>query len=768
MKVKQIKDIVAFIIIVSSAFITALVLSNIKFVEDFELSLINERFKGKSYLKPMRQVQSGVYDEGEKVNSDIMIIGIDETSVSDDFLGPFPWERSVYANFLKYFRHKDGEYAPHYIFFDIFFDQKRKAIANDNFVKDLSTYIYEKKPWRSSGRNEQQFIKKLYDIYKQVPTSDTIFFNELKNHNNVFVDYITQPSADQSWHHSIIAPRLPYLLKHTLFPKNPEVFVEERTRQEKLYFTPDIKPPVEEVLKSTLGAGSAQVDPDSDGVVRKMPLVFLYDNENLLNLLKDPVFLPTIDLMIAMKYLGVTPKDLEIVFGQHIKIKNAKVPQKTCKQGEGCETKSYIKKDITIPIDKEGKMYINYQGVSRSFENLSYAFVNMDVDYNNVATYKNKLLLVGFYSIAGLGETKDYHPTPYDILYGIEIHANALYTIFNDEFISEVPGQYQYTFLIILVFGLTFFMFRLNIVKGLIIGFLVLFLIFIIGVFFFTGSIIGIKVLGSPPLLLVNMMNPILSIVITIILTVSYKVLTEEKDKKRIKGIFGSYVNPQVVSELLTDPSKLELGGETREISIMFSDIRGFTSLSENLAPQDLVLFLNKYLSYMTEVVMVNQGTLDKYIGDAIMAFWGAPIYFPEHAYLACKTAIEMLRKLDIYNSEVPENIQIDIGIGINTGETTVGNMGSEMRKNYTAMSDSVNLSSRLEGVNKEYKTRIIISEFTYALVKDFFIVRELDLIRVKGKKKPVAIYELIGFKEEVEELGYDFNSFIPNELVAN
>ena len=196
------------------------------------------------------------------------------------------------------------------------------------------------------------------------------------------------------------------------------------------------------------------------------------------------------------------------------------------------------------------------------------------------------------------------------------------------------------------------------------------------------------------------------------------------------------------MDQILENPP--ELGGVDKELTVLFSDIRGFTTLSENMTPQELVNHLNTYLTAMTDLILEYGGTLDKYVGDEIMCFWGAPIPQEDHAVLACKCALRQMEKLRELNGQWPETRRINIGIGLNSGVMTIGNMGSPGRMNYTLMGDNVNLGARLEGTNKQYGTGIIISEFTYGLVKDHFIVRELDNIRVKGKNKPVLIYELI------------------------
>ncbi len=232
-----------------------------------------------------------------------------------------------------------------------------------------------------------------------------------------------------------------------------------------------------------------------------------------------------------------------------------------------------------------------------------------------------------------------------------------------------------------------------------------------------------------------------------------HKNYKERKDKQMIKDIFGHYVSPSVINELIKDPGKLKLGGEKKNVTIFFSDIRGFTTFSEKMNPHELVSFINRYMTAMTEIILMNRGLIDKYIGDAIMAFWGAPIDEEKHAHLACSSALMMVRELDELNLKLKGEgyEKLRIGIGLNTGDIIVGNMGSEKRFDYTIIGDHVNLGSRLEGLNKVYSTTILISEFTYALVKDDFACRKIDIVRVKGRDSPVSIYELIGRAGELD-----------------
>jgi adenylate cyclase len=234
-----------------------------------------------------------------------------------------------------------------------------------------------------------------------------------------------------------------------------------------------------------------------------------------------------------------------------------------------------------------------------------------------------------------------------------------------------------------------------------------------------------------------------------------YRALVEEQEKRKVRSAFGQYLSPEVIRRLLLNPQLVE--PRKTEITVMFSDIRGFTTISEKLDAQELALFLNSYLSDMTRIVFNTRGTLDKYIGDAVMAFWGAPYEDSQHAVQACLAALEMMKHMRELQKKWAAEGQpaLDIGIGLNSGVASVGNMGSELRYGYTALGDAVNLSSRLEGLNKEYGTHILVNESTYAAAKDSGLVfRELDLIRVKGKLQPVTIYELLARYSELQENG--------------
>ena len=240
--------------------------------------------------------------------------------------------------------------------------------------------------------------------------------------------------------------------------------------------------------------------------------------------------------------------------------------------------------------------------------------------------------------------------------------------------------------------------------------------------------------------------------------------LAEEHERERVRKAFESYVAPTVVQEMLKHPEQLRLGGERRQITLLFTDIRGFTTISENLEndPQSLVRMLHDFLNPMSNIIINHGGTIDKYMGDAIMALFGAPLIQPDHARLACRAALDMTIALKNLNAhwQTMGRPLIRIGVGVNSGPVTVGNLGSDRLFDYTAVGDNVNLASRLEGLNKYYGTSILISQATAELIGDSFILREVDRVRVKGKAQAAGIFEVIGEGEAAPKLTRFLDSF--------
>ncbi len=377
-------------------------------------------------------------------------------------------------------------------------------------------------------------------------------------------------------------------------------------------------------------------------------------------------------------------------------------------------------------------------------------------DANMMKLLKDKIVIIG----SVMAEERDYHNAP---LYkeeggmknyamnGVEIHATAIQNVIDRNFISKADPLIES--IVILLLSLVFFM-GLLALKQIHLKYMWL---LEIGAFLLTVILIGVVfeiaiIIFTDSNILMNVVNPSLALVFAYFGTAVYQYLTERQQKAVIKNMFGHYINPAVVNELVANPEKAKLGGDRRELTVFFSDIAGFTTISEqfNTKPEGLVTLLNEYLDEMTRIVLKYEGTLDKYEGDAVMAFWGAPIPQKNHALRTCLAALDMQKRLAVLRPKWTKEGKpaLEVRIGINTGIMIVGNMGGKDRFDYTVIGDSVNLASRLEGANKQYKSNIMISEFTYTQVKSKVIVRELDLIQVKGKTEPIKVYELLGTAE--------------------
>ena len=389
-----------------------------------------------------------------------------------------------------------------------------------------------------------------------------------------------------------------------------------------------------------------------------------------------------------------------------------------------------------IELVKKDRFLVNFVGKPNSYTQYSFSDV-LKNDYD----FKDKIILIG----ATSPDLHDDYFVPTSegkAMPGVEVHANAIQTMITQKFLSH--SSYLLTGLIILIIAiitsLLLYFFRIRTSA-------IVLIILIIAYIFLT-----IKIFNHG--LILNIIYMPLTVLITFIAKTSYFYSSEKIHKNKITKAFGKYVSPVIVDEIVKNPDKLKLGGEKRELSIFFSDIRGFTSISEKMEPEKLASFLNQYLTEMAYIVMKNKGLVDKYIGDAVMALWNAPLNEENHPELACITALEMKSQLKELNKkwETQKLPEMRIGMGINTGKAVVGNLGSLNRFDYTAIGDSVNLAARLESITKQYSVDIIISEFTYEKIKDKFSCRLLDKVAVKGKTEPIKIYELICKKEDLTE----------------
>ncbi|MGP1678102.1 MAG: CHASE2 domain-containing protein [Burkholderiales bacterium] len=394
---------------------------------------------------------------------------------------------------------------------------------------------------------------------------------------------------------------------------------------------------------------------------------------------------------------------------------------------------------VTIPVDDTVSALIPYRGKRGSFKYISLA----DVYFDKVPkdALRGKIALIGT-SAPGL---LDLRSTPVGSVYpGVEIHANMITAMLDNDFKQKPPYMLGTEVILLLIggIGLSLLVPLLSPLKSTLVSLLAIVLI--------TGLNVLVWTKGG---MVLPLASSLLMIAALFAFNMSWGYFVESRSKRQFTELFGQYVPPELVDQMARDPERYSMEGKSEELTVLFSDIVGFTSISESLAPKDLSQFINDYLTSMSLVIRNNRGTLDKYIGDAIMAFWGAPVADAEHARQGVITAMAMQAELDKLRAQMLARgwPDIRIGVGVNTGNMSVGDMGSKLRKAYTVMGDAVNLGSRLEGLTRVYGVGIIVGPNTRQAVKDV-VFRELDRVKVKGKDEPVDIFEPIGIEGQVDK----------------
>ncbi|GAC1344089.1 MAG: hypothetical protein NVSMB23_18600 [Myxococcales bacterium] len=494
-----------------------------------------------------------------------------------------------------------------------------------------------------------------------------------------------------------------------------------------------LRAPLPAVAAAAPGFGFYNTAFDADGVIRSQPLLMDVRGRAL----------PSLELATIARSLGVAPRHVVPVASD---------------EDPGLLWGVDLDGKLFIPTDERGLLRINYyggDGVRRTSGGPSVAdpvfpqFAIADILDGAVpaGALRGKIVLVAATAVG----TFDERVTPFSrVNAGVAVHANAIQTVLDRRFLRAGSLEQALEVAAALVLAVLFAFLFARVKVTLALPVLLLSAVAIHGAS--TGLFLGgVDAFEAVPLLEMAGM---------FLLVTVFRYATEERDKQQLRRAFQLYLNPEVMEEMIAQPEKLQLGGDVKDLTVLFSDIRGFTSISERLPPPALVKLLNEYLTPMTDVVFAKRGTLDKYIGDAVMAFFGAPIDNDRHALSACEAALGMMAELsrlrEQWRAADPAIPEVDHGIGIHSGPMVVGNMGSTQRFNYTVMGDNVNLASRLEGLNKEYGTHVIISFATLAAALraaagEPLAVRELDAVQVKGKEEPVRLFELRGLGEVPE-----------------
>jgi len=464
---------------------------------------------------------------------------------------------------------------------------------------------------------------------------------------------------------------------------------------------------------NALSGGHFKVLPDSDGIVRRMPMLIGYQGQ----------LYESLSLAITRHALGNSP--MQIGFYQQ---------QKQPKL-------EYLKiNHRTIPVNEQFEALITYRGKRGSFPYVSIT----DVLHERIIDpeiLRNKIVLWGT-TAQGLF---DLRAVPMQSVYpGVEVHATMISNILDNKLLSTLPNESELESALLLFIGLIMIILLPSASP----------MIATLSTIALAVTIVWFNIfVWQTQLITLPLATTLLLILVLFVFNMSYGYFIESTHKKHLNQLFGQYVPPELVDEMNKNPGnhKFSTEGQSKEMTVLFSDVRGFTTISEGLAPQELSQLMNEYLTPMTRIIHEHRGTIDKYMGDAIMAFWGAPLQDPQHARHAVDAALEMISHLNELQAQFLAKgwPAIQIGIGLNTGMMNVGNMGSEFRMAYTVLGDAVNLGSRLEGLTKSYGASIIVSETTQQAVPEY-LYRELDRVRVKGKDLPVVIFEPLGQPEQI------------------
>ncbi|MGJ5205782.1 CHASE2 domain-containing protein [Bradyrhizobium sp. HKCCYLR20261] len=604
----------------------------------------------------------------------VTIVDIDEKSVADPKLGQWPWPRTRIAEIVD----RLTELGALVIAFDVVFaepDRLNPALAAETFP-NLDEATREK--------------------LKALPSNDQVLADAIRRSRVVLGETASRD----------VRAEPDKTLPETGFAElgDPVPFMEP---------FPGLLRNVPLIEHAAAGRGLFTIEPERDGIVRRVPMVMRAQD---------------------IKMLALSFETLRVVAG---------VDTVRVKADTGGIT-SIGFGPLQIPTDGNAKIWVHYANHDPSI------YVSaIDVLEGRVPPEKisRKLILIGPSAI-GLSDIKT---TPvYAAMPGVEVHAQVLESVLTGSILTRPYWGIVVEFFGAVLLGLLVIVFapRLGAVTLVLVGAV------------FASALLGVSwYFYKQHRILIDFTYPMLSTTSIYLTLIFASFIREQQQRREIRGWFAQYMSPVLVEQLAQSPEKLVLGGEEREMTIMFSDVRGFTSISESYKhdPQGLTALMNRFLTPLTDAIIARKGYVDKYMGDAIMAFWNAPLDDREHQLNACTAALDMLDRIDEVNREREQEaahgghvyIPLNVGIGLNTGIGVVGNMGSELKKNYSVLGDSVNLASRLEGQTKEYGFPIIVGAATAMAVKDRLAILELDFIMVKGKSEPEVIYAITG-REDV------------------
>lgn len=669
----------------------------------FTLLLLSIWFSTSTH--PLREkLRYTVFDQFNKMyererTDDVIIVDIDELSLLKQ--GQWPWPRHAVGKLIERLTQSGAKV----IAFDMVFAEEDRT-SPALIAKDLPEEVREKLSVLPS--NEERMAQSIR-ISKKVVTG----FVGAGRHETL---------------------RQPHISKKIFFHK--ELSQDDKEALYSNVLSPEgVSTNLPVLSKNAAGNGSFILKPSDDGIARFVPILVGFPKHTSEEGQKPELY-PALSLEAFRVSLS---RYKQLYIRRKEEIGTFDFPYYIAFGMKGSE--------YEVPIDRSASFYVHYRSTTDQDYISAYKFLGDNVRDEDAARIKDKIVLVGT-SAEGL---KDIRSTPLSVFVpGVEVHLNVIEQILQGDYLLRPDFMNGVEALFIFVMGM------LVITLTSFVGAVSLALICLISIeLIFWGAWMAYTEYG----ILFDPTYPALSVILLFFVATFLTYIRSEFDRKQIKQAFGLYISPAFMKELTENPDKLALGGEVKDISVMFTDIRSFTTISESLSPEELIQLMNDFLTPMSDLVMENRGTIDKYMGDAMMAFWNAPLDDKDHAKNACRAALEMNKALAPINEarmrkakeEGHDVLPLKAGIGINTGLASVGNMGSKQRFAYSALGDTVNLASRLEGQTKTYGVNILIGEDTKNGAQDFATL-ELDLLRVKGKFEPVRIFALVGDEQIAKE----------------
>lgn len=639
---------------------------------------------------------------------EVAIIAIDEKSMAK--YGKFPWPRNVYASFVDSLA---ANYQPAALGFDIMFldvDPPKEIVYLQGREKTLEEEVARTDLSAEARSRAEAELTELREVIGRL-TGDEVFAASLEKVVETLAPVV---AIDASYNEASPAPvssEVRQLLDGFAYPNGVNQVIQSSLTP--MRTASSLKLPIDKILDFCGGIGLATVIPDPDSVIRHLPLGISYNKS---------LFKPLSVEILTAYFLREGPTDISVSY-----------------EGETGMLTMWGRK---TPLDAKNRVTLNYYGPPGTFPTYSFADVVAGSADVPPEALRDKILILGSKAQGAF----DHYPSPYGAMFpGVEIQSSFVANMLDGSALrkyalAERPIAYMIGVVVIGLFvGIAVRMQASSLAAGVAVALAAAWIVLSFWLFHR-----GIWLHTSTPLVAVGL---------GVGSAMLRRAAREEMERARMRSMFGPMVSHELMEEMEKDPDLIRLGGDKRNVTLVFADLAGFTSLSEQLSMEGLHEVLTEYFTEMSAAIKAHRGYVDKYMGDGIMSIFGAPVRIENHALAACKAAVEMKKRLGEINVRLNARglKSVSVRIGMHSGECKVGNFGAQDRFNYTALGDTVNLASRMEGVNKEYKTIVMISDETLKAAGETVCVREIDQVRVVGKDEPTRIYELVAVGEKVD-----------------